>query len=390
MGKIVWGIIIITVLLVSCKPEEVVLKPYVKLKESAASQLNYYLPKNAYHIQIKVLRKQEFKGPFSDYADDYLGLTDHVIRFDNTAYSLSDVKLNMLTFTDGGEQYFIHIDGTRSVPIQLTRIGTLAGINSNIKTEITLPEMDDLLPEQADYAFTDISVHPIVDINEEMSYEYKKIDSALVRVPVKKENTTIKNFQELAWSAAKFIATLRENRFRLLAGVLETDKVPETVKGRITELNKLEKNYLELFIGHTIIDTLTYNFMYEPEKQNFENASKIICYFTKKEGIKPSRNDDNPNLLYGTPVTIKLTPAILPDVQKREELEKIEPLGLIYKIPAQAKAEVNLNGKTLLSKIVPVAQWGSYAYLPAELLYENKIIEFDINTGQLIHIRNDQ
>lgn len=386
MNKLIWGISIIAILLVSCKPEEIVLKPYVKLKESNQSQISYYLPKNAYHVQIQVIRKQEFKGPFADYADDYLGLNDHVIRFDKTTYNLDDVQLNLLTYTDGGEQYFIHIDGTKHVPIQLTPLGTLAGINSNLKTDLTIPEMNDQLPDKPDFAFTDISVHPIVDITEEMSYEYKRVDSALVRVPVRKESTIVKSFQELAWSAAKFIATLRENRFRLLAGVLETEKVPETVDERVTELNKLEKNYVELFIGHTIVDTLIYNFVYDPDRQDFENASKILCYFTENEGIKPSRNDDNPNLLYGTPVTLKLTPAILPDVQKREEMEKIEPLGLVYRIPAQAKAQIQLNEKTLLSQIIPVAQWGSYSYLPAELLYENKTIEFDINTGGLLKI----
>jgi hypothetical protein len=386
MSKIVWVTLIISVLVASCKTEEIVTKPYVKLKESTASQLSYYLPKNAYHVQIKVVRKQEFKGPFSDYADDYLGLKEPVIRLNKTTYSLAETKLNLLTFTDGGEQYFIHLDGTKNVPLQLTPLGTLAGINSNINTNIVIPEMNNDIPEKPEFAFTDISVHPIVDIKEEMSYQYKRIDSALVRVPVKKEATTIKSFQELAWSAAKFIATLRENRFRLLVGLLETEKVPEKVNERVTELNKLEKNYVELFIGHTIYDTLVYNYIFEPEKQDFENVSSILCYFTENEGIKPSRGDDNPNLLYGTPISIKLTPAILPDVQKKEEMEKIEPLGLIYRIPAQAKAQVQLNGNTLLSQIIPVAQWGSYAYLPVELLYESKTIEFDINTGGLLKI----
>ncbi|PLX17383.1 MAG: hypothetical protein C0599_13650 [Salinivirgaceae bacterium] len=386
MNKVVWGILIISTLLISCKSEEIISKPYIKLKESSAAQLNYYLPKNAYHVQIKVIRKQEFKGPFSDYADDYLGLSNPVIRLDKTTYSLAEVDLNMLTYTDGGEQYFIHIDGSKNVPIQLTQLSTLAGINSNINTDITIPEMNNKVPDKPHFAFTDISVHPIVDITEEVSYEYKKIDSSLVRVPVRKESTVIKSFQELAWSAAKFISTLRENRFRLLAGILETEKVPEKIGERVKELNALEKNYLELFIGHTIYDTLVYNYVYEPEKQNFENASQILCYFTENEGIKPSRGDDNPNLLYGTPISIKLTPAILPDVQKREEMEKIEPLGIIYRIPAQANAKIQLNGETLLSKIIPVAQWGSYAYLPQELLYENKTIEFDINTGGLLKI----
>ncbi len=388
MRSFILYLVIIILFFAGCKSTKEVQKPYVKYKAGNNAHLAYFLPKNAFHVKVYIVREQQFKGPFSEYASEYLGITDNIIKYNDVNYAIADAEINLHTYPDPAEQYFIHIDQKPTVNINLTSEGILAGLNVNKAGKISNSNTIDYVPPESDFVFTDLSVKPIVDITEEVSYEYKKIDSALVRVPVEKEVTEVKTFQEMAWAAAKFIATLRESRFLLLAGMSETDQIPENIEGRTEELNMLEEQYLELFTGHVMRDTLTYNFVYEPEPGMVEDTKETVFYFSKSNGIKQKTAGMENDKLYGlgAPVYIRLTPEVMPEAQDKASLEQVEPKGIVYRIAARIHADLQINEKKLAGGSYPVAQWGSYAFLPAELLYEKRTIEFDINTGGLLKI----
>lgn len=390
MYKLTIYFFVIVLLAVACKSGEEVQKPYVKLKKGSDARISYYLPKNAYHVQLTLVRTQQFKGPFSDFAGEYLGINENTVKFDDVNYQIADADVNLITYPDPAEYYHIHLDDNRIVTLNVTEEGILAGINTQNINRINNPEIKDHLPPKQNFVFTDLSVKPIVDITEEVSYEYKKIDSALVRVPVEKEVTEVKNFQEMAWSAAKFISTLRESRFRLLAGISETDHVPETVTGRTEALDILEQRYLELFTGHTIHDTLVYNFVYEPDPHLAEDTQEILFYFSESNGIRIKSKGAENDKLYGlgTPVYFRLVPEVLPERKNKSRFEQIEPMGLIYRSAARAQLEVKMKDRILVEGRFPVAQWGSRAFLPATLLYDTTHqLNFDPRTGQLLEIR---
>ncbi|WP_462280214.1 DUF4831 family protein [Salinivirga cyanobacteriivorans] len=389
MQKIIFYISMLALILVGCKSKEEVQKPYVKVKASNHAQLSYFLPKNAFHVRIYIVREQQFKGPFSDYASEYLGIDADVVKYDDVNYELADAEINLHTYPDPAEQYYVHIDDKQPVNINLTSEGILAGVNEQRTFRVENTELTNYLPPVNDFVFTDLSVKPIVDITEEVSYEYKKVDSALVRVPVEKEVTEVKTFQEMAWGAAKFIATLRESRFRLVAGISETDQIPEIIEGRTEELDLLEQKYLELFTGHVIRDTLIYNFLYEPEAGMPEDLKEVLFYFSKSNGIKQRTGGIENDNLYGlgSPVYLNVTPAILPEQQNKQKLEQLEPKGIVYRIPARASLELQINDKNLAKEFFPVAQWGKHSFLPSSMLNEseNKVI-FDVRTGQILQI----
>ena len=53
----------------------------------------------------------------------------------------------------------------------------------------------------------------------------------------------------------------------------------------IEELNELEKNYLELFIGTTVKHTYTYEFVFIPQNEN--DIDIPVFAFNEKLGVKP-------------------------------------------------------------------------------------------------------
>ncbi len=384
-------ITLLMMLLAGCKSPEEIQKPYVKIKESPKAQMSYYLPKNVYHIQVKVIREQIFRGPYSAFSEEYLGIDKNVARYDEISYALQSAEINVLSEPDAAEQYFVHMEGNEIIPFNVTKTGVLAGVNREKIQEPANYDIKDVVPEKREYAFLDLSVKPIVDIRDEVSYEYKKVDSALVRVPVESTVTEVKNFQQLAWSAAKFIATLRESRFRLLAGLSEMDQIPERVQARIAKIDEIEARYLELFIGHRDYDTLTYNFFYEPGRHGERDARKPLFFFSTRNGIRKVSGDivEQDTYSRGVPVVFKLMPRVLPETKEKTAFETIEPKGLIYKIPALANAELIMKDKVLARKHIPVAQWGSLSFIPAELLTKEGIeVWFDIQTGQLLKMKS--
>ncbi|MDA3866248.1 MAG: DUF4831 family protein [Salinivirgaceae bacterium] len=380
---------IIFALLLGCKQTEEITKPRVTFKPDEGALLSYYLPGNSYHIQLKVIRKQAFRGPFVDYANDYLRIDKDIIKYNETTYEIDDVNINLLAHPDPAEHYYVLLDEAANVPITLNHNGILSGINTAPVKTPKFENKRDHTPEAGSFAFTDLSVSPIVDISEKISYEYKKVDSALVRVPVKRVETEVKNFQQLAWSAAKFISTIRENRFKLLAGISESDNIPEKVEFRVQEFNRLENTYLELFIGHQQTDTLTYNFTYRPEGNTPDDDLTILCFFSSSLGIqKPSIAAINTQNGKGAPISLKVTPTLLTEKRRKSDIEQIKNKGIIYRLPARASIAVTFRDKVITEKRLPIAQWGTHAYLPASHLNDSsRKIQFDENTGAILQIK---
>lgn len=392
MKKLIFAAtILLTVLLFSsCKQVEEMSKPNVRFKADGGPRLTYYLPKNEYRIEIKVVRNQLHRGPFVDYAGDYMRIDREVIKYDETNYEVVDAQIDLLAKPDPAEQYSILLNQAGLVPISLTQNGILAGVNTNIRKEVPRLQYKNCIPEKKTFIFTDLSVGPIVDITNKISYEYKKIDSALVRVPVENVETNVQSFQQLAWAAAKFISTIRESRFRLLAGLSEIDQIPENIQSRVEELNTLEKNYLELFIGHKERDTLIYYFSYSPETGTPDDEHRVLAYFSKINGLQTSNSilNETPNINNGVPLTLNVSPAIFAGSSTKDDIEQVLNKGVVYRIPSRANFSVALRDKDLANEQFPVSQWGIHAFLPQSVLNNTNKIEFDINTGGLINISN--
>ena len=376
--------------IIGCKQTEPLIKPRVSSKPDGGPRLTYYLPQNSYRIQIKVLRTQLFRGPYVDFAQDYMRIERDIIKFDETNYEIIDAQIDIDAEADPAEQYSILLNNDFATPIALTQQGIISGINSNQSKHLRQLDYHNVTPNLREHVFTDLSVSPIVDIKETVKYEYQKIDSALVRVPVEKVETKIQSFQQLAWAAAKFISTIRESRFRLLAGLSEIDQIPEDVQSRVLELNKLERRYLELFIGYKITDTLVYNYKYTPTHGTAQDQQEILAWFTKTGGVQNLTgiaNDLNTQN-NKTGIELKCTPIVIAGNPNKEDVEQIKNKGIVYRVPSQAAISIKLRDKTLISKQYPVSQWGTYAYLPLSTFTNGSIIEFDVYTGNIQHINN--
>ncbi len=76
--------------------------------DPAKDGIIYSLPRNVLRIEIDVVKKEEFKGPYSQYSTRLLGLTD-VIQENTISFSLGDVRISSYAEPDPRLTYFIDL-----------------------------------------------------------------------------------------------------------------------------------------------------------------------------------------------------------------------------------------------------------------------------------------
>ena len=367
----------------SCSTPKVVESSSVSKVQKSATSFSYYLPKTILNISVKIVHTKKYKGPFAGYSSRYLGINSGVITENDDNYSICNVSIVSSSQPDTSKKYYVYPISNKPQLINITSDGLLAGINLNKIVDNRVPFISSQYQQDNSFIFKELSIRPIVNITNKLTYEYKKIDSSLVRVPKEDKQKIIRNHKQLALEAAKFIATIRQNKFQLMAGISESDQLPINISQNISELKKVENSYLELFLGHVQKDTITYNIKYYPKELYDENPD-ILFYFSSKKGIvKAPSSIRIHNTSNGVPVNIIFSK---PDIHSSYSINCSD--GIAYCDPAISSVKILMRNKIFYNKETSIAQWGSIATLPKNILInDDYLVQFDLISGRLLNIK---
>ncbi|MGC9341859.1 MAG: DUF4831 family protein, partial [Bacteroidales bacterium] len=242
--------------------------------------------------------------------------------------------------------------------LRLSKYGFILDPTNNINQEIGLESSGDFpgVP-----VFTDLSVKR--NLTEVTDTLYKTIisDSSYVRVPVLRKQREAKTIEQKAEEAANFIIKIRKRRFKLLAGQYEIFPEGRALAISVDELDKLEKEYLELFIGKRIKQTFRRSFVITPEslksEQNF-----VVARFSPFTGVVDAEGSSE------TPLNLEVAP-----------LGKLKSLGttiqpyqtaentLIYRIPDLADVTLSIQSEVLYQGRMQIYQAGEKVGYPVSL-----------------------
>ncbi len=352
----------------------------------------YSLPKTAIDIKIETEEVLNQKGPFYEYTKKYFG-TDDVIKTDQTEYKISKITFGTTPLPNPDNIYAIIIDNPQSGIINLTEEGFIAGINLTDfqinKFESKQEEFDFSTSKNDKMSYADLSVWSVREAKYDTLYREVFQDSVIVREPIIKKKMVYKSLDKQAEELANQIFLLRDDRLSLLKGESDGEKIPEgsALKIMIDELNKLEKEYMNLFLGKKGKISRLYNFRYIPSEDN-DIVEKVLFRFSKKYGILPA-NDSK-----GTAVVLHLIPENnSSNIKKFEENRNIQKSnekelknGIIYRIPDIALAEIRFNNKIVARKRITINQFGVLNSLPVQIFNKNISIEFYPEHGSLKNI----
>lgn len=332
---------------------------------TAADGFYYALPLSVLKIDLVVEKLQRQKGPLSEFAQEYLGTTDY-IQENSVSYRYINAQVEQQVEADPNQVYYVQFPVERSKDAKesgflLTSFGTLLGFD---------------LEHQTDNMSTETEIYQtIVVADDEPGFSYyadynrkKKIDTVIRKITIDtvsidrflfKTSWVDKSKEEKANDAAMQIGKIREYRFNLITGYQEVN-YGESMKYMDVQLKRLEKDYLDLFMGKESKSIESHTIYFIASK---ENKSAVLF-----QGAD------------GSSIEIKITPN--GTTAKLPETPLARQNSIFYRIPEKAVVEITHDGTTHYRNSLLINQFGVVATAP---LNKTKL-QFDPNTGSLIKI----
>jgi hypothetical protein len=322
----------------------------------------YGLPRTVFTFTVEFERTIEKPGPYARYASDLLGL-DKVITEENESWVIEGISVNSHEELDPSEFYVIESNSLfQTNVLSLTKEGLILDLNPeslNSSGNIRLTNEQDL----NQLSTKDLGSDEYYMVQSDTAYKRLSIDSSFVRVPYVVEKKKRLTTDQLAERAAKRLMEMREGKHLILTG--EANVFPQS-DAAIMEINRLEKEYMELFTGKTIKQKVSYSYNIIPNRDN-DNKQIVLFQFSELTGPL------NGNGKGGTPVTLEIVPE-----QKTKDLaiikkQQVEPLApifdkLYYRVPDMVNLKVSMGPDVYLNTRKLVFQFGEVIQLPANYI----------------------
>ena len=323
----------------------------------------YSLPQTGIRVYIKATRERFVNGPFYLYAPKMLGI-ENAPSASSDRWNMDEMRIEAFSEPDPDQVH--KALGQAAQLVSLTESGILAGINTTIQVKESGILTQQFLTKNLDnqVKFTDMSI---------WSY-FPQSDST------KSFKMVSGNIEQKAAEAAETIFNLRNSRFNLLTNAND-EPLPDGKSFEVMaeELGKMEENYLSLFIGKSSKQTYNFSFEYIPGSKTMKG--EVFFRFSEDRGVLPKSD------LSGRPIVIEVNKsedlASKQSVLSSSENPEAGKSGIFYRMPGMAEIRI-LDGSTQLAGArVPIAQFGTTAPIPENLLDGNYKLEFYPNTGAI-------
>ena len=325
--------------------------------------LVYALPMTVLHFFVTVEHEIEKPGPYSKYAGEFLGLSD-VINEENETWIIKGIDVKTSQEIDPSEFYIIESNTLfQSNVLSLKKEGLIMDLNPDTYNSISGKSTieDDSFKG---FQYNDMGAYEYFMVSRDTSYRVVEVDTAFIRIPYLVEKKRPLTIDVLAENAAKTLLELRDGKQMILTG--EANVFPQDASA-IIEMNRMEREYLELFTGKTWNETKTFVYEVIPSK-SLPSTPQVIFKFSDVMGvIEPSGQG-------GTPVTIELVPALktkdLVMINKSQASSSRDEAfdKLYYRVPDVVNVKVISESETLYNSRKLIYQLGEIVTLPANYI----------------------
>jgi len=343
------------------------------------STVVYALPQTVLNVDVLVEKKIQKVGPLAGFSEKYIGIIPKITA-DAIKWNVKSIAVSEKGEVDPQNFYKLtSVGGYQPNLIQLTPEGIIQGFNTNISNVEEEKVFTSIKADvDLEIAYGKFSIDPNLLIKKDTVYKVVETDTAFIKVPELKELAFAKSLEDKAKEAAHQLFKLRKRRFKILTAnyeVLPPDgKAYEVI---VRELDKLENEYLALFLGKEVSVMESGQFAYKPTAND---KGGVLFRISPSKGLVDVRD------LKAVPVRIEFKNlALTSELPVLPQDPNVNPNSLIhYRIPGQAKVSV-LKGKDVLYKGNHIiAQFGKVMTMPSQvLLHEGFKIEFYPQTGAI-------
>jgi hypothetical protein len=322
----------------------------------------YALPMTVFTVNVEMERTIYLPGPYAQYAEELLGLKD-VIMNEEEEWSIRSIAVSSHEEADPSEFYVIETSGVFNTnALALKKEGLILDINPAMNHEAAdIIRSKEINLDQ--FRSFDLGSDTYYNIDTDTAYRRVKVDNQLIRIPYIVETKKTLSESQLAERAARRLMDLRDGKLLILTG--EANVFPQS-DASIKEINRLEKEYTELFAGKSITEKRTFTYQFIPQK---DLAGKPFTLFRFSEITGPESVASET----GTAVDVILNPE-----RKTKELTMVtrqepDPLStktdkLFYRIPDVVDMTIKMGDETLYYSRKLVCQFGEILQLPANYI----------------------
>lgn len=350
---------------------------HAQKKKEVSTPVNvcYCLPKVVYDLNVTMECTRYIPGPYWKHAAKELGITPDITQAEER-WRIMDIRITPRYVPDEKAVYSISADGEYTpVLLSLSGEGFLAGVAGG----------NGLLEKQEEGVYvadrsSDAEVINIMKLNtynhlkevldtnytfQEIDGEMKKIWDPIVRYVRKNEEDNIKE-------AVSEIFRIRSERVRLLAA---ENNVPDgqSLDIILKEFDRMEANYLSLFLGKKSVRTVKKTISCTPEAVG---ESTVAFRFSEKEGISDDKN------VAAQPYSLLVEDVVIP--ASKPVGGEGEGQAIYYRVPASGRMSLLCGKEKLWSMPVVVPQLGEIKRFPIDVVVnEGLSLEFHSQYGSL-------
>jgi len=339
-------------LLISCTPVSKISVSNVNDNNTLQdASLLFALPQTIIDIEVTATETTIIPGPYAMFAEKYLGIKDVPLK-QQTIWGISSVGLKHHIEADP-DYLFVMINSPGEEDLKtverLIKDSLILDLNSftvNSTYSFSAP------PEKESILFTDLSIKRNFDLESEGEISLLLPDTNYTASMATKNGITEKTPEQKAEEAANFLIKLRKRRFKLVSGQYDYMPQGEAMSSAIKELERIETEYLSLFIGKRISFARTARFSFTPSSVK-ESDQSVIFRFSENDGFHGARE------LSGKPAVLEIQ-----SVNKLKGLRintsSAKPASgvMAYRIPEQVNVKLSVGEQTWAEAVYPVFQQG--------------------------------
>jgi hypothetical protein len=323
----------------------------------------YGLPRTVFNVVVTMERTIEIPGPYWQFAGDLLGL-DNVIKNNNEIWTIDGVSVESREELDPSQFYVVESNSLLETNVlSLRNEGLIMDLDPAIYYSAGKKDGVER-SENNRFVSADLGSDEYFQVQRDTAFKRIKVDSTFIRVPYIVEKRKKLADEQLAERAAKRLMEMRDGKHLILTG--EANVFPQS-EAVINEMNRMEREYTELFTGKRFTERRTFTFQVIPTA---DMAGKPFRLFQFSELTGPVAD----NKQGGDPVMIELVPEkrtqdlnIInkPDTKTNEE-QRFD--RLYYRVPDVVNMKISLENEPLFSSRRLVYQYGKVIQLPANLI----------------------
>lgn len=177
--------------------------------------------------------------------------------------------------------------------------------------------------------------------------QYADSPSEFARLQPDKTDMTTPTLEDAARAAAERIYSLRRHRLELITGEAGENVFGAGLEAALSEIDRLEQSYLELFLGKQVVTTSSRRFVVYPQA---DKKQYIVCRFSPAAGLLPDSD------LSGDIVLLQVEPsgASHSDIEAGPKEQNV----VMCRVADPVTCTVLSNGTEYVRAVLPIFEFG--------------------------------